>query len=796
MLRCVHFSAILLETLSSLVRIRLLRNAAIMLPRTWAGLLKRIGFHKSNFERYVVCPECSTVYELQHAIVKTRTGVQSRECQYARFPGHRQARMRKNCGAKLMKTVSTAKGEALQARKVYAFRSVHKSLAQLFQRKQFVENLRVNPSQDCAHRVPTGDSLLADIYDGEVWKEFERNGFFVSKFNLSLTMNVDWFRPFKRAQYSLGVIYFVINNLPRDMRFKEENIIIAGIIPGPREPSRDINPFLQPIVDDLIPLWTGKVFDVVGHGSVISRSALMCVASDSPASRKVGGFLGHQALHGCTKCLKQFMRNGFNGRPNYAGFVRTSWKFRTNNEHRKFANKSRLASTESERSAVEQQFGARYSQLYRLEYYDCVRFLVIDPMHNLFLGTAKHIAEVWRERGFLTDESLQLIEERIHNLHVPAAIGRIPEFSVASLSALTADQWRNWTCIFSAYALKGILPQADYDCWMHFVEASQLICLRTTTIKHIERADSCLLSFAQAFEKLYGAELCMPNMHMHLHLKEIFIDYGPASAIWLFSFERYNGLLGSYNTNMRDIGPQIMRHFMLNQFVTFSCAEMPHDDVGWFNGIMSYLRTVAVDRYQRMQGSLQDTRDQSCRSSLLGRLKLTVLDDEEEQNLNQWFVKAYSTGLDSVEISSHCESAKVAVINGIKLHLRPSRLCLLLAQCQLDHGLEIRPCYVQRLLRHEAIVTRQRKKNTVNHLFLEVAWLKEHPQKDFFGANVQVWCKECELSSSSTYILPENVLCEVAYITETVKLGKVGRDHVTIIIPCPKYAHALTVRSA
>ena len=192
-----------------------------------------------------------------------------------------------------MKTVSTAKGEALQARKVYAFRSVHKSLAQLFQRKQFVENLRVNPSQDCAYRVPTGDSLLADIYDGEVWKEFERNGFFVSKFNLSLTMNVDWFRPFKRAQYSLGVIYFVINNLPRDMRFKEENIIIAGIIPGPREPSRDINPFLQPIVDDLIPLWTGKVFDVVGHGSVISRSALMCVGSDSPASRKVGGFLGH-----------------------------------------------------------------------------------------------------------------------------------------------------------------------------------------------------------------------------------------------------------------------------------------------------------------------------------------------------------------------------------------------------------------------------------------------------------------------------------------------------------------------
>ena len=42
-------------------------------------------------------------------------------------------------------------------------------------------------------------------------------------------------------------------------------------------------------------------------------------------------------------------------------------KKRTNDDHRRFADRSRLASTEAERNEVEQKFGARYySELYRL----------------------------------------------------------------------------------------------------------------------------------------------------------------------------------------------------------------------------------------------------------------------------------------------------------------------------------------------------------------------------------------------------------------------------------------------
>ena len=74
-----------------------------------------------------------------------------------------------------------------------------------------------------------------------------------------------------------------------------------------------------------------------------------------------------------------------------------------------------------------------------------------------------------------------------------------------------------------------------------------------------------LLNFCQKFEHLYGKERCTPNLHLHSHLKDCLLDYGPAHSFWCFSFERYNGLLGAYHTNKKAIEEQIMRKFVSSQ---------------------------------------------------------------------------------------------------------------------------------------------------------------------------------------------------------------------------------------
>ena len=50
-------------------------------------------------------------------------------------------------------------------------------------------------------------------------------------------------------------IYLTILNLPRDIWYKPENIILVGIIPGPAEPKYTINSYLTPLVLELNEAW-------------------------------------------------------------------------------------------------------------------------------------------------------------------------------------------------------------------------------------------------------------------------------------------------------------------------------------------------------------------------------------------------------------------------------------------------------------------------------------------------------------------------------------------------------------
>ena len=89
----------------------------------------------------------------------------------------------------------------------------------------------------------------------------------------------------------------VILNLPREERNLWKNVIVVGVIPGPKEPEKDINPFLRPLVDDLCEYWSGVVCHEEGIPCVY-KMALTCIANDIPATRKCGGFLAHMAKKG------------------------------------------------------------------------------------------------------------------------------------------------------------------------------------------------------------------------------------------------------------------------------------------------------------------------------------------------------------------------------------------------------------------------------------------------------------------------------------------------------------------
>lgn len=81
--------------------------------------------------------------------------------------------------------------------------------------------------------------------------------------------------------------------------------------------------------------------------------------------------------------------------------------------------------------------------------------LVLDPMHNLFLGTAKHVLKsIWLDQDLITSSDLNIVQSRMDKATVPSDIGRIPYKIASGFSSFTADQFKNWVIYFSLLTLR------------------------------------------------------------------------------------------------------------------------------------------------------------------------------------------------------------------------------------------------------------------------------------------------------------------------------------------------------
>ncbi|OAD74054.1 hypothetical protein PHYBLDRAFT_102239, partial [Phycomyces blakesleeanus NRRL 1555(-)] len=177
-------------------------------------------------------------------------------------------------------------------------------------------------------------------------------------------------------------------NLPHDKRFKPENIILVGLMPGPKELKTDeINGYLKPLIDDLKQLYVGmRIPTHEFPNGVCVRAALLMVACDIPVARKTSGFTAHNSTCACYRCSWQFTGLESSNQIDFCGFDYSRWNICSGAESRLHAEEWKDASTLSERHQLEIENGAQCLQLQRLGYFDLVRGTIIDPIHNLFLG--------------------------------------------------------------------------------------------------------------------------------------------------------------------------------------------------------------------------------------------------------------------------------------------------------------------------------------------------------------------------------------------------------------------------
>ncbi|KDQ30131.1 hypothetical protein PLEOSDRAFT_1015212, partial [Pleurotus ostreatus PC15] len=176
-------------------------------------------------------------------------------------------------------------------------------------------------------------------------------------------------------------------NFPPHLRYLPENIYLVGVIAGPHKPdTHHINPYIQLLVNEFKPFWSPGVFFTRTRRCYSGRTMkalLVPLICDMLGARQVAGLPGTVNAHYfCTTCDLDI--------DDIEILDTREWIMRDAKHVRRIADLWKTASSTNDRATIFKAFGLRWTPLLELQYWDPVKFIVIDTMHALDINLLKH----------------------------------------------------------------------------------------------------------------------------------------------------------------------------------------------------------------------------------------------------------------------------------------------------------------------------------------------------------------------------------------------------------------------
>ena len=173
----------------------------------------------------------------------------------------------------------------------------------MFQSPHLAEQLmwhHNNKSKDGNMRHPV-DSEAWELIDTK-WPEFS-----MEPRNLRLGLAADGINPFSSlsSTYSCWPVMLVTYNLPPWLCMRKEHLMLALLIPGPKQPGNDIDVFLRPLIEDLYELWDkgAEAYDSYTKNMFNLKAILMWTINDFPAFGNLSGCIT-KGKFACPTCGK------------------------------------------------------------------------------------------------------------------------------------------------------------------------------------------------------------------------------------------------------------------------------------------------------------------------------------------------------------------------------------------------------------------------------------------------------------------------------------------------------------
>ena len=359
-------------------------NIYAQIPLSIKEALARFNL-EGHMTTYAVCPACHYTYK-PHFEIGSDVAIYPRQCTNTVM----NSTDTNVCNEPLL----TAQGHKEVPIKTFDYHHFFDYVAGLLSRAD-LEALMDNACDQLRESLHgSRPTFVKNVFEAEFLRSFEgpQPGIlFVDRGEqgrLAFALFVDFFNPegmsIRGKRTSCGIISMACLNLPLDIRYKPENMYL-GIIPGPDEPHlHELNHYLRPLVDDLKVFWEQGVHfsrTALYPNGRTSHAAVAVAVNDLPAAWKMSQMAGPSSHWYCSRCHcwhRSTLRR--------CDFQHKDWEPRDKHKLKRAAEMWRDAPDSKTREEIFREHGVRWSEMWRLPYWDPTQQLVVDSMHCILEG--------------------------------------------------------------------------------------------------------------------------------------------------------------------------------------------------------------------------------------------------------------------------------------------------------------------------------------------------------------------------------------------------------------------------
>lgn len=418
---------------------------------------------------------------------------------------------------------------------------------------------------------------IRDISRGKLAQSIMKDD--VSKY-ITLSANEDSAAAIKCSNKKpIYPLFLTLNNLPPKLRFHKNNLILAALWFNPGKPNMAL--FHKNFVLQLQRLRNGMIVK-----SEVYKVVLLQSCTDSVGRCELFCSKQFNGWYGCTFCLHPGVLIG-----NQIRYPYQKTKSRKHDDTKKIM-------LEIERNASKEPvFGIKgLCILVGVPDFDIIIGLPPDYMHMGLIGVTRIIWEFLmtgdgqnKGRTCYVGDQKQIIENRLSAIKLPSCFPRNIR-KVDESPKFKASEWETllFHCIYPC--MYDLIPKQHLDMIMLFSTSIYDLLQFQISERTLSTCEKSLNKFIKEFQKTFGKENVVYNIHLATHLVESVKNLG---ALWnssLFPYENGNGMLIEFHTSNNHPVIQVASKFILNRICHHTQITSNNPTKVWIESLWSSSR--------------------------------------------------------------------------------------------------------------------------------------------------------------------------------------------------------------